>query len=166
MCRRHTRCATSSRGSSPTRRRPRADRAPGRRTRHHHLLGRPACGSARRERDRGLKAELRRIMGVPAGARDIEEIRKPRSNAQAHRRLDLRALEKRIMFRRAMKARDAERHAPGRAGHQDHERGRLNGIEIARTEWYREGAYRLHTAARRHRLRHRRGQDQLWRDRA
>ena len=70
-----------------------------------------------------LKAELQRRMGVPVHV-NIEEIRKPETDAQLIADSITQQLERRIMFRRAMKrARDAERDASGRPGHQDHELG-------------------------------------------
>ena len=70
------------------------------------------------------------------------------------------------MFRRAHEARDDRTPcALGAQGIKIMSAGRLNGIEIARTEWYREGRVPLHTAARRYRLRICRSQDHLRRDR-
>ena len=73
-----------------------------------------------------LKAEVQKMVGVPVHI-NIEEIRRPDLDAQLIADNITQQLEKRVMFRRAMK------------------RGRLNGAEIARTEWYREGRVPLHT---------------------
>src|SRR5215468_361687 len=88
-----------------------------------------------------LKAALRRIMGVQQVHVNIEEIRKPEIDAQLIADSIAQQLEKRIMFRRAMK--NAMR--LGAQGIKIMSAGRLNGIEIARTEWYREGRVPLHT---------------------
>ena len=66
-----------------------------------------------------LRSDLQKIMGVPVHV-SIEEIRKPEIDAQLIADSIAQQLEKRIMFRRAMK-RDAERHASWCPGHQDHE---------------------------------------------
>jgi len=87
-----------------------------------------------------LKAELRRIMGV-----NIEEIRKPEIDAQLIADSIAQQLEKRIMFRRAMKRAMQNAMRLGAQGIKLMSAGRLNGIEIARTEWYREGRVPLHT---------------------
>jgi small subunit ribosomal protein S3 len=84
------------------------------------------------------------LMGVPVHV-NIEEIRKPEIDAQLIADSITQQLEKRIMFRRAMKRAMQNAMRAGRPGHQDHELGRLNGVEIARTEWYREGRVPLHT---------------------
>ena len=90
-----------------------------------------------------LKKELATRLGVPVAV-NIEEVRKPEIDAKLIADSITQQLEKRIMFRRAMKramqtpcawAPRASRSCPGR----------LNGIEIARTEWYREGRVPLHT---------------------
>jgi small subunit ribosomal protein S3 len=90
-----------------------------------------------------LKAELRRIMGVQQV--NIEEIRKPEIDAQLIADSIAQQLEKRIMFRRAMKRAMQNAMRLGAQGIKIMSSGRLNGIEIARTEWYREGRVPLHT---------------------
>src|SRR6187402_2614510 len=87
-----------------------------------------------------LKAELTRRLGVPVAV-NIEEVRKPEIDAQLIADSITQQLEKRIMFRRAMK--NAMR--LGAQGIKLMSSGRLNGIEIARCEWYREGRVPLHT---------------------
>ncbi len=92
-----------------------------------------------------LKVELRRIMGVQQVHVSIEEIRKPEIDAQLIADSIAQQLEKRIMFRRAMKRAMQNAMRLGAQGIKIMSSGRLNGIEIARTEWYREGRVPLHT---------------------
>jgi small subunit ribosomal protein S3 len=92
-----------------------------------------------------LKAELRRIMGVQHVHVNIEEIRKPETDAQLIADSIAQQLEKRIMFRRAMKRAMQNAMRLGAQGVKIMSAGRLNGHEIARTEWYREGRVPLHT---------------------
>src|SRR5687767_3359703 len=92
-----------------------------------------------------LKAELRRIMGVQQVHVNIEEIRKPEIDAQLIADSIAQQLQKRIMFRRAMKRAITNAMRLGAQGIKIMSAGRLNGIEIARTEWYREGRVPLHT---------------------
>ncbi len=91
-----------------------------------------------------LKADLQRLMGVPVHV-NIEEIRKPEVDAQLIADSIAQQLEKRIMFRRAMKRAMQNAMRLGAQGIKIMSSGRLNGIEIARTEWYREGRVPLHT---------------------
>jgi small subunit ribosomal protein S3 len=91
-----------------------------------------------------LKADLHRLMGVPVHV-NIEEIRKPELDAQLIADSIAQQLEKRIMFRRAMKRAMQNAMRLGAQGIKIMSSGRLNGIEIARTEWYREGRVPLHT---------------------
>jgi small subunit ribosomal protein S3 len=76
---------------------------------------------------------------------NIEEIRKPETDAQLIADSITQQLEKRIMFRRAMKRAMQNAMRLGAQGIKIMSSGRLNGIEIARTEWYREGRVPLHT---------------------
>jgi small subunit ribosomal protein S3 len=92
-----------------------------------------------------LKTELRRLMGVQQVHVNIEEIRKPEIDAQLIADSIAQQLEKRIMFRRAMKRAMQNAMRLGAQGIKIMSSGRLNGIEIARTEWYREGRVPLHT---------------------
>ena len=92
-----------------------------------------------------LKAELRSLMGVQQLHVNIEEIRKPEIDAQLIADSIAQQLEKRIMFRRAMKRAMQNAMRLGAQGIKIMSAGRLNGIEIARTEWYREGRVPLHT---------------------
>jgi small subunit ribosomal protein S3 len=91
-----------------------------------------------------LKAELQRKMGVPVHV-NIEEIRKPEVDAQLIADSIAQQLEKRIMFRRAMKRAMQNAMRLGAQGIKIMSSGRLNGAEIARREWYREGRVPLHT---------------------
>lgn len=91
-----------------------------------------------------LRAELQNLMGVPVHV-NIEEVRKPEVDAQLVADSIAQQLEKRIMFRRAMKRAIQNAMRLGAQGIKIMSAGRLNGIEIARTEWYREGRVPLHT---------------------
>jgi len=91
-----------------------------------------------------LKTELAKRLGVPVAV-NIEEIRKPEVDAQLIADSITQQLEKRIMFRRAMKRAMQNAMRLGAQGIKIMSAGRLNGIEIARTEWYREGRVPLHT---------------------
>jgi small subunit ribosomal protein S3 len=91
-----------------------------------------------------LKLDLQRRMGVPVHV-NIEEIRKPEVDAQLIADSIAQQLEKRIMFRRAMKRAMQNAMRLGAQGIKIMSAGRLNGAEIARTEWYREGRVPLHT---------------------
>jgi small subunit ribosomal protein S3 len=91
-----------------------------------------------------LKVDLQRRMGVPVHV-NIEEIRKPETDAQLIADSIAQQLEKRIMFRRAMKRAMQNAMRLGAQGIKIMSAGRLNGAEIARTEWYREGRVPLHT---------------------
>ena len=91
-----------------------------------------------------LKGDLQRMLKVPVHV-NIEEIRKPETDAQLIADSITQQLEKRIMFRRAMKRAMQNAMRLGAQGIKIMSSGRLNGIEIARTEWYREGRVPLHT---------------------
>ena len=91
-----------------------------------------------------LKRELAIRLGVPVAV-NIEEVRKPEIDAQLIADSITQQLEKRIMFRRAMKRAKQNAMRLGAQGIKIMSAGRLNGIEIARTEWYREGRVPLHT---------------------
>ena len=91
-----------------------------------------------------LRSDLQRIMGVPVHV-SIEEIRKPEIDAQLIADSIAQQLEKRIMFRRAMKRAMQNAMRLGAQGIKVMSAGRLNGAEIARSEWYREGRVPLHT---------------------
>ncbi len=91
-----------------------------------------------------LKGQLQQMLGVPVHI-NIEEIRKPEVDAQLIADSIAQQLQKRIMFRRAMKRAITNAMRLGAQGIKIMSAGRLNGIEIARTEWYREGRVPLHT---------------------
>jgi small subunit ribosomal protein S3 len=76
---------------------------------------------------------------------NIAEIRKPELDAQLVAEGIAQQLEKRVMFRRAMKRAVTNTMRSGALGIKVRVSGRLNGAEIARTEWYREGRIPLHT---------------------
>ena len=91
-----------------------------------------------------LKAQVQKMMSVPVHL-NIEEIRKPDLTAQIIADNIAQQLEKRVMFRRAMKRAMQNAMRLGAQGIKIESSGRLNGIEIARSEWYREGRVPLHT---------------------
>lgn len=91
-----------------------------------------------------LRKEVSDRMGVPVHL-SIEEIRKPELDAQLVAESITQQLEKRIMFRRAMKRAVQNAMRLGAGGIKVNIAGRLNGAEIARSEWYREGRVPLHT---------------------
>ena len=91
-----------------------------------------------------LRGDLRKMMGGEVGL-NIEEIRKPEIDAQLVADSIAQQLEKRIMFRRAMKRAMQNAMRLGAQGIKVMSSGRLNGVEIARREWYREGRVPLHT---------------------
>ena len=91
-----------------------------------------------------LRAEVSRKMGMPVHI-NIEEVRKPEIEAQLVAESVAQQLERRIMFRRAMKRAVGNAMRLGAQGIKIMVAGRLNGAEIARTEWYREGRVPLHT---------------------
>ena len=91
-----------------------------------------------------LRQELTRMAGLPVHL-NVEEIRKPEIDALLVAENICQQLEKRIMFRRAMKRAVTNALRLGALGIKIMCAGRLNGAEIARTEWYREGRVPLHT---------------------
>ncbi|MDT8403798.1 30S ribosomal protein S3 [Sulfuriflexus sp.] len=91
-----------------------------------------------------LRKTVSRMMGVPVHI-SIEEIRKPELDAYLVAENIAQQLERRIMFRRAMKRAVTNTMRLGAQGIRINVAGRLNGAEIARTEWYREGRVPLHT---------------------
>lgn len=91
-----------------------------------------------------LRGEISRRMGIPVHI-SIEEIRKPELDAQLVAESIAQQLERRVMFRRAMKRSVQNSMRLGAEGIKVNIGGRLNGAEIARSEWYREGRVPLHT---------------------
>lgn len=91
-----------------------------------------------------LRAEVSSLMGVPTHL-NVAEIRKPELDAKLVAENVASQLERRIMFRRAMKRAVGNAMRLGALGIKINVAGRLNGAEIARSEWYREGRVPLHT---------------------
>ena len=91
-----------------------------------------------------LRQEMTKLAGQPVHI-NIEEIRKPELDSSLVAENICQQLEKRIMFRRAMKRAVTNAMRLGALGVKVMVAGRLNGAEIARTEWYREGRVPLHT---------------------
>jgi small subunit ribosomal protein S3 len=91
-----------------------------------------------------LRRELTGMMGIPVRV-SIEEVRKPELDGQLVAENIAQQLEKRIMFRRAMKRAVSNALRIGGQGIKVRVAGRLNGAEIARSEWYQEGRVPLHT---------------------
>ena len=91
-----------------------------------------------------LRKLLADKMGVPVHI-NIEEIRKPDLDARLVAQNVAQQLERRVMFRRAMKRVVQNAMRQGAGGIKVQVSGRLGGAEIARTEWYREGRVPLHT---------------------
>lgn len=91
-----------------------------------------------------LRAQVSEMMGIPVHI-SIEEIRKPELDAQLVAESIAQQLERRVMFRRAMKRAVQNSMRLGAEGIKVNISGRLNGAEIARNEWYREGRVPLHT---------------------
>jgi len=91
-----------------------------------------------------LRQELTKLAGRPVQLA-VEEVRQPELDAQLVAENIAQQLEKRIMFRRAMKRAVTNAMRLRALGIKIMVAGRLNGAEIARTEWYREGRVPLHT---------------------
>ena len=91
-----------------------------------------------------LRGILTKKMGIPVQI-NIEEIRKPDLDAQLVADSVAQQLERRVMFRRAMKRTVQNAMRKGAEGIKVQVGGRLGGVEIARSEWYREGRVPLHT---------------------
>jgi small subunit ribosomal protein S3 len=91
-----------------------------------------------------LRGQVSKIMGIPVHV-TVEEVKKPEADAFLVAENIAQQLEKRIMFRRAMKRAVQNAMRQGALGIKVCVAGRLNGAEIARTEWYREGRVPLHT---------------------
>jgi small subunit ribosomal protein S3 len=94
-----------------------------------------------------LRGETARLLGMTMldVRLNISEIRKPELDAQLVAESISQQIEKRVMFRRAMKRAVMSTMRSGALGIKVRMSGRLNGSEIARTEWYREGRIPLHT---------------------
>jgi small subunit ribosomal protein S3 len=94
-----------------------------------------------------LRLETAKLLGMAVSdvRLNIAEIRKPELDAQLVADSIAQQIEKRVMFRRAMKRAVMSTMRSGALGVKVRVSGRLNGGEIARTEWYREGRIPLHT---------------------
>ncbi|MDG4866875.1 30S ribosomal protein S3 [Guyparkeria sp. 1SP6A2] len=94
-----------------------------------------------------LRTEIAPMLGLDRSAVkvSVEEIRKPELDAQLVAESIAQQLERRVMFRRAMKRAVQTTMRLGAGGVKINVAGRLGGAEIARTEWYREGRVPLHT---------------------
>lgn len=91
-----------------------------------------------------LRGAVAQKMGIPVHI-NIEEVRKPDLDAGLVAESVAQQLERRIMFRRAMKRAVQNAMRQGALGVKIQVGGRLGGAEIARSEWYREGRVPLHT---------------------
>jgi small subunit ribosomal protein S3 len=91
-----------------------------------------------------LRRDVGALMGIPVHI-SVAEIRKPEIDAYLVAEGIAQQLERRIMFRRAMKRSVGTAMRLGAQGIKVMVSGRLNGADIARTEWYREGRVPLHT---------------------
>lgn len=91
-----------------------------------------------------LRIKIAQITGVPAQI-NISEVRKPELDAKLVSESITSQLERRVMFRRAMKRSVQNAMRQGAKGIKIEVSGRLGGAEIARREWYREGRVPLHT---------------------
>lgn len=91
-----------------------------------------------------LRKEVSALAGVPVSI-NLEEVRKPELESQLVAESITQQLEKRVQFRRAMKRAVSNAMRSGAKGIKIMVSGRVNGAEIARTEWYREGRVPLHT---------------------
>ena len=107
--------------------------------------GRPGIVIGKKGEDvEKLRAAVSKQMGVPVHI-NIEEIRKPDLDAALVAQSVAQQLERRVMFRRAMKRAVQNAMRQGAEGIKIQVGGRLGGAEIARSEWYREGRVPLHT---------------------
>jgi small subunit ribosomal protein S3 len=91
-----------------------------------------------------LRSQVSKISGMPTTL-NIEQVRKPEIDSKLVADSVAQQLEKRVMFRRAMKRAVQNALRAGAKGIKIMVAGRLGGAEIARTEWYREGRVPLHT---------------------
>ena len=106
---------------------------------------RPGIAIGRKGEDvEKLREEMATRMGVPVHI-SIEEVRKPELEAKLVGESIASQLEKRVMFRRAMKRAVQSAMKAGAKGIKVQVSGRLGGADIARSEWYREGRVPLHT---------------------
>jgi small subunit ribosomal protein S3 len=94
-----------------------------------------------------LRTDVAKMIGMPINdvRINLSEVRKPELDAQLVAEGIAQQLERRVMFRRAMKRAVTNTMRVGAEGIKVKVGGRLNGAEIARSEWYREGRVPLHT---------------------
>ena len=92
-----------------------------------------------------LRAAVSKQMGVSVVHINIEEVRRPELDSKLVAQGIAQQIEKRVMYRRAMKRAVQNAMRQGAQGIKIMMAGRLGGAEIARTEWYREGRVPLHT---------------------
>ena len=94
-----------------------------------------------------LRAEVAALLGMLLQdvRLNIAEIRKPELDAKLVAEGIAQQLERRVQFRRAMRRAVTNTMRVGAEGIKVKVSGRLNGAEIARSEWYREGRVPLHT---------------------
>lgn len=106
---------------------------------------RPGAVIGRKGEDvENVRQEVMKMMGLPLQI-DIEEIKRPELDAQLVAHSIAQQLEKRVMFRRAVKRAAQLAFKAGAQGVKICVSGRIGGAEIARTEWHREGCVPLHT---------------------
>jgi small subunit ribosomal protein S3 len=91
-----------------------------------------------------IKKKAEKMMGVPVNLR-IEEVRKPELDSKLVAENIAQQLERRVLFRRAIKRAGSSALRLGAKGIKINVSGRLGGAEIARSEWLREGRVPLHT---------------------
>lgn len=111
----------------------------------HISAARPGAVIGKKGNDiESLIKELSAKLGIPVHV-NIEEVRKPELDSKLVAESIAQQLERRVMFRRAMKRAVQNAMRLGALGIKITVSGRLGGAEIARTEWYREGRVPLHT---------------------
>ena len=112
------------------------------------FTSRPGIGTGKKGEDiEKYREKIAKILGTKKSTvkLNVKEIRKPELNAQLVSEGIAQQLERRIMYRRAMKRAVTNTMRLGALGIKVNVAGRLNGAEIARSEWYREGRVPLHT---------------------
>ena len=108
-------------------------------------LARPGVAIGKKGEDiEKTRLDVSKIIGIPVHM-NIEEVRKPELDSKLVAESIAQQLERRVMFRRAMKRAVTTAMRLGAKGIKVCVAGRLGGAEIARTEWYREGRVPLHT---------------------
>jgi small subunit ribosomal protein S3 len=137
-------CVTSSLGSQAFLSRIRIER-PANDARITLRTARPGVVIGKKGEDiERLRAKLAKLVGIPVHI-NLEEVRKPELDARLVAESIAQQIERRVMFRRAMKRAVTSAIRAGAKGIKVCVSGRLGGAEIARTEWSREGRVPLHT---------------------